>query len=325
MIKARLIENGSLILAQQYNPAAHGKDLHCADPNCEAVMGYRREAITHGAQALKEAHFFSRDKHKHVKNCRAHDELPIRAAVVKSLEEALAKKRNIVINLNFDLTGTFANVVKGRNLVCASSTYSIRNYKSVGIKSIENVLKVVDIIRTKGDAQAMQRAYVNYKGRTMLVDDFIIDSAEKYTKLHEKMQRRLKADFSKSPEQAVSVSDYPHLISFRPTMRSRDGAPEIRGTPMTVARDGNSQLIIVQRPDVDAGFENAFRNTNLFVLAEPTLFIDDLKKAEDKMTNHFNGAIFMDMHWKIVTAHQFTPMEQQPKKRGRKPAAPDAV
>lgn len=143
MKKARLA-NGQIILAQQYQHAAHGGDLFCADPGCDAPMGFRKEALTHGSLALKSACFFSKNVKDHRHDCSAHAPSALQARARKSLEQAIREEKNIVINLNVPLTAQFNSVA--RVSLRQPSTDKVDKYVPVGARNIEDMLDYIDTI-----------------------------------------------------------------------------------------------------------------------------------------------------------------------------------
>lgn len=323
MKKARL-PDGQVVLAHQYKKDAHGDALLCADPDCTAHMGFRREALTHGSLALKSAHFFSKSVKDHIAGCTAHEELAIQAKHRKTLEQALREGKNIVINLNVRLMEDF-NGIAGA-LVCQSSTNEVRDYVTVGARNIEDMLGYIDTINEKGGDAARAKTRVNYQGKTLPLEDFVIDSKDKYRALLNNMYLTLQStprQVKNGPDAIHSVqeiTDFPRLIRFSATAGSRDGRTKaLRGTPINIFKKPGQRIVLLQRADTGDKFRQTLRGEDVHLIARPSLHWHEAQRARRELEEN-NPVVFIDMHWKVVSATQFTPDEKPEAKNA--PAAP---
>ncbi|MDP2205563.1 MAG: hypothetical protein Q8K65_04590 [Alphaproteobacteria bacterium] len=323
MKKARLAD-GQVVLAHQYKRDEHGSDLHCADPDCGAQMGFRKEALTHGSLALKSAHFFSKSVKDHIHDCNAHEQLAIQAKHRKSLEQAIRENKNIVINLNVRLMENF-NGVAGA-LVCQSSTNEVRDYVAVGARNIEDMLDYIDTINEKGGDAARARTRVNYQGKTLPLDEFVIDSKDKYRSLLNNMYLTLQStprqvkDGPDAIHSVQEITDFPRLIRFSATEGSREGRTKaLRGTPINIFKKPGQRIVLLQRADTDDKFRQTLRGEVVHLIARPSLHWHEAQRARRELDEN-RPVVFVDMHWKVVSATQFTPDEKPNPKNA--PAAP---
>jgi len=311
--KARL-KDGQVILAHQYDRDAHGTDMLCADPDCSAHMGFRKEALTHGSLALKSAHFFSRSAKEHRADCNAYEEFSIQARARKSIEQALKEGKTIVINLNVRLMEDF-NGVAGA-LVCQPSTNDVRNYVAVGAKSVEDVLDYMETIEKKAGKDGIARTRINYQGQTLPLDEFVIDSRDKYRSLLNKMyltlQKTPPAAGKTGPDALHSVQeivDFPRLIRFKATHNTRAGTNKIlRGTPIQIQKNKTQRIVLLQRAQTGKQFRQTLRGEDVHLIARPALHRYEATRAQEDLQQG-KPVVFIDMHWKVVSATQFTPAE----------------
>ncbi len=306
MKKARL-QDGQIVLAHQYKKAAHGEALLCADPSCTAEMNFRKEALTHGSQTLKSACFVSKHVRDHARDCNAHEALAIKAKQKKSIEQALKEGKAVVLNLNMSLSETFNAATLKQDTIGQRSTYDVRgDYITVSCKSVEDILDYRDAIAEKGGQKGLGNTFVNYKGRARPIDNFIVDSKDKYEALLKQMQKTLLSNETK-PE----AEDFPRLIQFRATGNTRDKeAAILRGTPVTFWKQGGKRLVLLQRADAAPAFQQTLRGENVWLVATPKLLARDAASAERKLQNDVTPVVFLDLHWKVIGAHQFTPLEE---------------
>ena len=303
MKKARL-NDGQVVLAHQFNKAVHDGQLLCADPNCTAHMVFRKESLTHGASAIRSASFVSKSVKDHVANCTAHEDFAILARAKKSIEQALKDdKMTIVINLNMALTDDFNNVA--RDLVCVPSTFEKGTYVTASAKSIEDVLDYMKTIEEKGGDKGLAKTVVNYKGKTMPVKDFVIDSDDKYRDLLNKLYN--KVDKAK-PE--ADLADFPRLIEFRATKRSKKlEEGDLFGSPVSFMKTQGNKVVLLQVADVPPEFQKTLRGENVRIVGIPHLEVSHARKVLQELRERSNSTSFLRMHWKVVGAHQFTPVE----------------
>jgi hypothetical protein len=301
MKKARL-QDGQLILAHQYNKEAHGDGLLCADPGCDAHMVFRKESLTHGAAAVRSAAFVSKAVAEHAANCTAHEDFKIMARRKKSIEEGLKEGKTIVLNLNMNLTGKFNDVA--RDVMCQPSTFEKGNYVTAPVKCVEDLLELKTAIEEKGGQAGLDKTVVNYKGKTMPISEFVIDSRDKYRDLLNKLYKSVEG------KPGAPAQDFPRLITFRATQNTKNSDKgAIRGTPMTFLRDKGNRLILLQKADVPPEFEQTLRGENVQVIAIPTLRSAEAKGVIEKLKTAQAKPVFLNLHWQVVGAHQFTPLE----------------
>lgn len=312
MKKARL-QDGQVILAHQYDKDVHGTDLLCADSECGAHMGYRKEALTHGSLALKSAHFFSRSVKEHRHDCTAHEEFAIQARARKSIEQGLKEGKTIVINLNVRLMESFNGVAAA--LVCQPSTMDVKDYVAVGAKSVEDVLSYMETIESKAGKEGLAKTRVNYQGKTLPLDEFVIDSKDKYRQLLNSMYLTLQntpRDMQTGPDKIHSVqeiTDFPRLIRFKATQNTKEARSKImRGTPVNILKKPGQRIVLLQRADTDDSFRQTLRGEDVHLIARPSLHWFEANRARTELQQN-KPVVFIDMHWKVVSAAQFTPAE----------------
>lgn len=317
MKKARL-QDGQVILAHQYDRDVHGTDLLCADPDCGAHMGFRKEALTHGSLALKSAHFFSRSVKEHRHDCSAHEEFAIQARARKSIEQGLREGKTIVINLNVRLMESF-NGVAGA-LVCQPSTMDVKDYVAVGAKSVEDVLSYMETIEAKAGKDGLAKTRVNYQGKTLPLDEFVVDSKDKYRNLLNNMYLTLQSTprpQQPGPDQVHSmqeITDFPRLIRFKATQNTKEARNKVmRGTPINIMKKPGQRIVLLQRADTDDKFRQTLRGEDVHLIARPSLHWFEANRARRELQED-KPVVFLDMHWQVVSAAQFTPAEDpQPK------------
>jgi hypothetical protein len=313
MKKARL-EDGQVVLAHQFNKAVHAGQLLCADPNCTAHMVFRKESLTHGASALRSASFVSKSVKDHVADCTAHEDLAIMARTKKSIEQALKDdKMTIVINLNLALTDNFNNVA--RDLVCVPATYEKGSYVTASAKSVEDVLDYIATIKEKGGEAGLGKTVVNYKGKTMPVKDFVIDTRDQYRDLLNKLY--VKVDKATGD---ADLADFPRLINFKATKRSK-GLEEgdLFGTPVEFIKSRGNKVVLLQAADVPPEFQKTLRGENVHLVAIPRIDPGKAKKVLKELAERTDSKSFLQIHWKVVGAHQFTPVETSEPEQNAKP------
>lgn len=323
MKKARL-PDGQVLLAHQYKREEHGTDLLCADPDCGAHMLFRKEALTHGSLALKSAHFFSKSVKEHIADCTAHEELAIQSKQRKTLEQAIRENKNIVINLNVRLMENF-NGVAGA-LVCQSSTNDVRDYVAVGARNVEDILDMISAITEKGGDAARAKTRVNYQGKTLPLEDFIIDSKDKYRALLNNMYltmqstpRQVSAHGPEAIHSVQEITDFPRLIRFSATEGSREGRTKaLRGTPINIFKKPGQRIVLLQRADTDDKFRQTLRGEDVHLIARPSLHWHEAQRARRELNDN-QPVVFLDMHWKVVSATQFVPHEGPRAKNDAKP------
>lgn len=305
-------QTGETIDARDYNPARHGRDLCCADPACGAAMRYRKEALSHGSLTLKSAHFFSRDAGSHRDGCTAH-EMADSSAGAETLDAALAAGKKILINLNIHLGDSF-NRASTRDLRKPSTT-EINDYAALAAASAQDVVKTLSRIRDKGGDDALARTYVNYQGRTMQADDFVIDNRDKYRRL----LNRLYKTMENGPEPQQSITGFPRLIAFKPTVSSkRNGG--LRGTPTVIVKNGGRQrIVLLQKADAAGDMRRTLQN-DAYIIARPQL---NRAAAQGALQQLAAGAqtVFLDMHWQVSHAQQVQSIAHAAQPRPETPAA----
>lgn len=307
MKKARL-PDGQLVLAHQYNKEAHGGGLLCADPDCGARMTYRREALTHGSSALRSASFVSKAVSDHISACTAHEDFAVLARRKKSIEEGLREGKTIVLNLNMRLSEEFNSAALPQDVIGLASTHEKSNYVTAPVKSVEDLLALKAAIEEKGGAAGLVKTVVNYKGKTLPLEDFVIDSRKKYGDLLDKMYAAVD-----KARPGTSVEDFPRLIAFRATQNTqRNETGAIRGTPMTFARGPGNKLILLQLASVPKEFEKTLRGENVFIIAAPSLGANEARAVLHRLKTPQQKPVFLNLRWNVVGAHQFTPIEEAP-------------
>jgi hypothetical protein len=302
MKKARL-NDGQVVLAHQFNKAVHDGQLLCADPNCTAHMVFRKESLTHGASSIRSASFVSKSVKDHFANCTAHEDFAIMARQKKSIEQGLKEGKTIVLNLNMALTEDAGNVA--RDLVCVAATLEKGNYVTASAKSVEDVLDYMKTIEEKGGQPGLDKTVINYKGKTMPVKEFVIDSKDKYRELLNKLYTKVD---KATPE--TDLADFPRLIEFRATQNTKKAEKgAIRGTPITFVKDRGNRVVLLQKAEVPPEFQTTLRGENVNVIAIPKLHFAEAKAVLGKLRDSDNQTLFLNMHWKVVGANQFTPVE----------------
>jgi len=315
MKKARL-QDGQVVLAHQYNKAAHGDHLLCADPACCAPMTFRKESLTHGSAAVRSAAFVSKAVSDHIANCTAHEDFAIMAKQKKSIEQGLREGKTIVLNLNMYLSDEFNAKALPQDLIGQAATTEKSNYVTAPVKSVEDLLELKKTIEEKAGDEGLARTVVNYKGKTMPIGEFIIDDRNKFRDLLNKMYAAV--DRTTRPKE---ITDFPRLIEFRATLntqRSEKGA--IRGTPISFAKARGNRLVLLQKAAVPKEFEQTLRGENVYMIAEPKLNYGEAKAVLARLAKESEQTIFLNLNWNVVGAHQFTPIENPAP--DSKPAAP---
>jgi len=317
MKKARL-QDGQVVLAHQYNKAAHGTQLCCADPNCNAPMIYRKEALTHGAAAVRSAAFVSKAVSDHIATCTAHEDFAIMAKQQKSIEAGLKEGKTIVLNLNMRLSEAFNSAALPSDLIGQASTAEKSNYVTAPVKSVEDLLHLKNVIEEKGGEAGLAKTVVNYKGKTMPIGEFIIDSRDKFRNLLNKMYKSV--DRSRPN---AEITEFPRLIEFRATQNTKNSERgAIRGTPMSFVKDGGNRLVLLQKAEVPKEFEQTLRGENVHIIAEPKLNYNEAKAVLQRLKTQREQTIFLNLRWNVVGAHQFTPIEAPAADAKKKPTPP---
>lgn len=304
MKKARL-PDGQVILAKQYNKEAHGCELRCADPNCEAGMVFRRESLTHGAQSLRTAAFVSKSIKEHKADCTEHENFALIAKGKKSIDQGLKEGKTIVLNVNMNLTGEFNTTVK--DAVFKPSTLKRGNYVTAAAKNVEDVLDLIQDIREKGGEAGLDKTVVNYKGDVMPVKQFQVDSRDEYRDLLNTLTKTATdAERFRRPKK-----DYPRLIKFTATQNTREkDSALIRGTSRKVHYPNGNMLIMLQVADVPPEFRETLRGENVHILATPSVDLTEVRAAQEALKTPSRKPVFVNIRWKVVGAHQFTPIEE---------------
>lgn len=307
MKKARL-PDGQVVLAHQYKKEEHGNHLTCADPDCGAPMVYRRETLTHGSSAIRSASFVSKSVSDHIAACTAHEDFAIMANRKKSIEEGLKEGKTIVLNLNMRLSEAFNAAALPQDVIGLSSTFEKNNYVTAPVKSVEDLLTLKAAIEDKGGQAGLEKTVVNYKGKTMPINEFVIDDRKKYGELLDKMYSAVEKS-----KPGTEVEEFPRLIAFRATQNTqRNESGAIRGTPMTFAKGPGNKLILLQLADVPREFEKTLRGENVFIIAQPSLRANEARAVLHKLKKPQDKPVFLNMRWNVVGAHQFTPVEDAP-------------
>ncbi len=321
MKKARL-QDGQLVLAHQYNKAAHGDKLCCADPNCPAQMTFRRETLTHGAAAVRSASFVSKAVADHITTCTAHEDFAIMAKQQKSIEQGLKEGKTIVLNLNMQLSDAFNAAALPSDLIGQASTAEKSNYVTAPVKSVEDLLHLKTVIEEKGGAAGLAKTVVNYKGKTMPINEFIIDSKDKFRALLNKMYKSVD-----KAAPGAEITEFPRLIEFRATQNTKNSERgAIRGTPTTFVKEGGNRLVLLQKAEVPKEFERTLRGENVHIIAEPKLNYAEAKAVLGRLKREREQTVFLNLRWNVVGAHQFTPIETpEAKPQPKKPEPPTSL
>ncbi len=312
MKKARLAD-GSIVLAHQYNKAVHAGNLKCADPNCSAHMTFRKASLTHGSAATRSAAFVSKAVAEHVAACTEYEDFKVIARRNKSIEEGLKEGKTIVLNLNMKLADDFNAAVLPQNLIGVASTVEKGNYVTAAVRSVDDLLDLKKVIGDKGGAAGLAKTVVNYKGKTLPIDEFIVDSRDKFRALLNKMYK------SADAKAGGEVKEFPRLIEFRATVNTKNSEKgALRGTPVKIYKDGGNTLILLQRAQVEKEFQQTLRGENVFIIGAPVLDVSEAKAIAGRLRNERGQTMFLNLKWQVTGAHQFTPMEAEP---GPAPAA----
>jgi len=281
-------------------------------------MGFRKEALTHGSLALKSAHFFSRSVKEHRPDCTAHEEFALQARARKSIEQGLKEGKTIVINLNVRLMQSF-NGVAGA-LVCRPSTTDVKDYVAVSAKNVEDVLRYMETIEEKAGKDGLAETRMNYQDKTLPLDEFVIDSKDKYRRLLNNMYSTLQntshpaAPGAQHMHTAQEITDFPRLIRFKATHNTREARHKVmRGTPVNIVKKPGQRIVLLQRADTDDKFRQTLRGEDVRLIARPSLHWFEANRARRELQED-KPVVFLDMHWQVVSAAQFTPAEDpQPK------------
>ncbi len=318
MKKARLAD-GSIVLAHQFDAKVHTGDLCCADPDCGARMTFRRETLTHGASAIRSASFVSKAVAEHNPLCTEYEDFKIMAQRRKSIEEGLKDGKTIVLNLNMKLSEAFNAAALPSDVIGMASTSEKGNYVTAAVKSVDDLLELRAVIEAKGGKPGLAKTVVNYKGKTLPIEEFVVDSQRKFGDLLDKMYKAV--DKAKP---GAEISEFPRLITFKATQNtkaSEKGA--LRGTPITFYRDGGNKVILLQKALVKKEFEETLRGENVFIIAAPTLQVNEARRLLGRLRNEREQTMFLNMNWQVTGVHQFTPVEEAPApKPVTKPAPP---
>lgn len=268
-------------------------------------MTFRKESLTHGAAAVRSASFVSKSVSDHIATCTAHEDFAIMAKQQKSIEAGLREGKTIVLNLNMRLSESFNTAALPADIIGQASTAEKSDYVTAPVKSVEDLLHLKNVIEEKGGAAGLAKTVVNYKGKTMPIGEFIIDSRDKFRNLLNKMYKSV--DHSKPN---TEITEFPRLIEFRATQNtkaSERGA--IRGTPMNFVKEGGNRLILLQKAEVPKEFEQTLRGENVHIIAEPKLNYNEAKAVLHRLQTQREQTIFLNLRWNVVGAHQFTPIE----------------
>lgn len=304
MKKARLAD-GSIVLAHQYNHQAHGGDLKCADAACPANMTFRKGTLTHGSAATRSAAFVSKSVAQHIATCAEYEDFKVIARRNKSVEEGLKEGKTIVLNLNMKLSDDFNAAKLPSNLIGVASTHEKGNYVTAPVRSVDDLLDLKKLITDKGGAAGLAKTVVNYKGKTLPIEEFVLDSREKFRALLNKMYKTAEGTT------AEEIKEFPRLMTFKATQntKSRDKGA-LRGTPMTFFKPGNNRLVLLQRAQVEKEFEQTLRGENVYMIGAPVLNVKEAKGALDALKAGNDQTIFLNLKWQVTGAHQFTPVEE---------------
>lgn len=304
MKKARLAD-GSVVLAHQYNHQAHGGDLKCADPACPASMTFRKGTLTHGSAATRSAAFVSKSVAQHIAACNEYEDFKIIARRNKSVEEGLKEGKTIVLNLNMKLADDFNASALPSNLIGVASTHEKGNYVSAPVRSVDDLLDLKKFITDKGGAAGLAKTVINYKSKTMPIEEFVLDSREKFRALLNKMYKT--ADAAKTAE----IKEFPRLMIFKATQNTKNSEKgALRGTPMTFFKDNDNRLVLLQRAQVEKEFEQTLRGENVYMIGAPVLNVNEARAAVARLKNERGQTVFLNLKWQVTGAHQFTPVEE---------------
>lgn len=308
MQKARQ-ETGVVVLASQVDPEqAPQMKLFCADPTCGAMMGFRKASLTHASSAVRTACFFSREAKQHIATCSAHQEIKIKARHAKSIHEALRTGKPIIFNLNMNLADEF-NTVSAKNMIGVASTQQYRDYAAVPVKSIDEFMHYLNVIDDKAGADGMKKVFVNYQQSLTPVADFIMTEQQATRDLLNKMYKMLRYQMVMADE----MTGPPRMMLFHPTRRTREGGDDIRGSSIVVEKEGGQKLVILQKLEADDKVKDALRQEAVFVIARPTLIYAEAARAHEALERGGKNTVYLDLHWQVTGAQQFTPVEQEKK------------
>lgn len=278
--------------------------LLCADTKCDAEMTHRKEGLTHGSMTLRDACFVSKDAKAHRTGCTAHEDLRIRAARAKNIAEGLEKGHSVVININMSLQDAFNDNVRKGSIIGRSVRKAIGPYVAVPAKTIDDLLHYKNTIIEHAGQAGLDRTHVNYKGNLVKINDFILDSPEKFRAIVDKMFLTLQTDSTKLEEKS-----FPRLLAFKATKPPKESKDALVGSPVTLPRHDGKKLVLVQKLDADKKIAKALRGDKVLLIAEPQLLRENVVAALDQLSAGNDNMVFLDMKWKVTGAHQFTPAD----------------
>lgn len=301
MQKART-SDGTLILATKDGEYHQGEPLTCADEKCGAPMLFRQGGLAGGSLTYRSACFASKAKTAHIATCTAHEDLAIKGSRRRSIEEGLERENTVIlINLNIRLADAFNGAVRSGGLA-ERSTREVGDYVAVPAKSIEDLLDYkAHIEKLAGDA-GLARTRVNYRGKTMPIAEFILDTPEQYAAMLGKMR----ADLDKNPAAPVATG-FPRLIRFK----SVPARGALKGSPVTLAQEDGKKLVLLQDAEAQPGLRRVLRGSEVMLVATPRLSREEADKAFGALTKGSDNVTFLDIHWKVVGANQF--MQPEPR------------
>lgn len=302
MFEARFItEEGAKsqkIRVEDYSEMLHKGRLLCADFNCAARVYYRSGGLTRGAAHPRAAHFCSHDSREHRPGC-THDNPDMEQRGLENLKEALQAGKKILINLNLKLSDIFARAINANSPYERFCLRHSGQYFAVSAKSVNDIMRIRDVLIESGHKDALARTYVGHCGQVCPFDDFFIDGDGRKLKA---LFNSLRGVFDGGYTSWEYAPAFPRVFRFRPTRKTQENGRQsdntgwfMNGTPYNIAEGAAQDTVLLQE------IKSYNRDIRSDILRKASSFVLGIPAAKENLRNHKFRAII----WRITDEDQY--------------------
>lgn len=163
------------IRIEDYSEMRHKGALSCADEGCGASVHYRRGGLTRGASTPRAAHFCTDAHQQHHPACN-HNNPDMEQRSLENLEDAVRAGKKILVNLNLKISEVFNRAVRPDSPYEKFCAQFAGEYHAVSAKSVNDVLRIRELLMECGGQGALARTYVGHCGQICPFGEFFIDT-----------------------------------------------------------------------------------------------------------------------------------------------------
>ncbi len=226
MLKARYTHPDTkaetVISAREYSADTHKGHVSCSEDGCRAQVNFRTGSLAEGGANPRRDHFYSLDITQHKTACPTLDpDYEQKASIKCSLEDAIARGMDILLNMNFKTTMRVLPSFNRESRFDSRNPYQIWQVQTIhapfAMHNMEEALETLNRIYEIGGYAALSRTHIGHCGDLRPVTQIMmgVQDRTKTADLYREMDR----DFAALSGLQIAFG-FPRILGFRPSYAS---------------------------------------------------------------------------------------------------------